>query len=240
MSGRPPSAQLGRTLGQGSFAPLLCSSTSGPLPRRQPRTSLSSPPPHRRPHFCAAPGVPRFPSRAAAAAAAAAICTATRSELEWIELRAAQTPGPGDFDVQAAAPKQAGGRFNTSQTKSALEEVMHRAAQTPGPGSYTPNDSAVRREPLAAEGGVLKEREAEVRSGGRRRVAVPRRAQHRFGGLLTGRATRRPRRRRPRPRRPLGSEAGPHGQVPLRLQADQPGPGTPRQGPQLGHGRKQG
>ena len=60
-----------------------------------------------------------------------------KTDVEWQMYRAAQLPGPGQYETgQLRLPP--GGRLNESNPKSDIEWTIHRAKEIPGPGEYDP------------------------------------------------------------------------------------------------------
>lgn len=61
----------------------------------------------------------------------------SKSSIEWLEYRARQTPGPGEYNVHSRHQQlQLAGKFNESRPKSDIEWKMLRAKAVPGPGEY--------------------------------------------------------------------------------------------------------
>ena len=67
--------------------------------------------------------------------------------------RAAQMPGPSDYDVKPM-PGPQGGTFNKGRSKTALDWIELRASQLPGPGDY---GVGVRKGKLLLSGGKFNE-----------------------------------------------------------------------------------
>lgn len=63
-----------------------------------------------------------------------------KTDLEWVEYRAKQIPGPGRYMSmdQTSGLNKAGGAWSKYKPKSDVEWAMERAAKTPGPGEYRP------------------------------------------------------------------------------------------------------
>ena len=53
-------------------------------------------------------------------------------------IRAAETPGPNQYDMAkySGTYGMSGGKFNESRPKSEIELIQYRASQTPGPNQY--------------------------------------------------------------------------------------------------------
>jgi hypothetical protein len=62
---------------------------------------------------------------------------------EWIELRAAELPGPGQYGVGVSKGPLllSGGKFNVSKSKTNLDWIIYNAMQMPGPGQYDASKS---------------------------------------------------------------------------------------------------
>lgn len=60
-----------------------------------------------------------------------------KSDIEWLQYKARQLPGPGQYyRPRTATDGLKGGTWGKYAPKSDVEWQMHRAAQIPGPGQY--------------------------------------------------------------------------------------------------------
>uniref|UniRef100_A0A7S0V5Y6 Uncharacterized protein n=1 Tax=Hemiselmis tepida TaxID=464990 RepID=A0A7S0V5Y6_9CRYP len=62
-----------------------------------------------------------------------------KTDIDWAVLRAANTPGPGQYDLNKtteASSRIPGGKFNTGKSKSGLDWAIAKAQRLPGPGNY--------------------------------------------------------------------------------------------------------
>ena len=64
-----------------------------------------------------------------------------KSDIEWIQYRASQIPGPGaykDVSIKASSPTI---KFSLADVPSDLELKMRKAPLTPGPDEYNPGEA---------------------------------------------------------------------------------------------------
>ena len=64
-----------------------------------------------------------------------------KSPLDWIEYRAAQTPGPdrySRFGVPGSELDRNAGKFSTARPKTALEQAVFDKRDVPCPTTYSP------------------------------------------------------------------------------------------------------
>ena len=61
-----------------------------------------------------------------------------KTQLDWIELRGKELPGPGQYGVGVSKGPLllSGGKFNESRPKSEFDWIVYRSSQLPGPGQY--------------------------------------------------------------------------------------------------------
>ena len=58
-----------------------------------------------------------------------------KSEIDWIQYYAKDTPGPNAY-ARPPLPKKGGGRFNVGNSKSEIEWIIYYNKNTPGPATY--------------------------------------------------------------------------------------------------------